>query len=89
VPGKKIIWDKDIIIFGITVFVAGWLAKRCISYCSLCYVYYISRTWYLRSWINATSLTICQPIPLAMHGFTTAEFMCYLGNTVTEECSFK
>jgi len=52
----------------------------------MCYVHYICLTWYLRTSINATSLTICQHIQLAMHGFSKRELMCYLGNTVTEEC---
>jgi len=73
----------------ITVFVAGWLAGRCINWWCLCCVRYIYITWYLISWINATSLTICQHIQLAMHGFTTAELVCYFGSTVTEECLFK
>jgi len=46
----------------------------CVLYC----------TWYPRSWINETSLTICQHIQLGMHGFSSAELMCYLGSTVTE-----
>jgi len=48
----------------------------------LCVLYL---TWYLGRCINETSLTICQHIQLAMQGFSTAELMCSLGNTVTEE----
>jgi hypothetical protein len=52
----------------------------------LCVLYL---TQYLRSRINETSLTVCQHIQIAMQGFSTAELMCSLGNTVTEECPLK
>jgi len=37
-----------------------------ITQLELCVVYL---TWYLTSWINETSLTICQHIQLAMEAF--------------------
>jgi len=79
---EKIIWDKDVYFwhYSFRGRLACWNVYKLMLFV-LCVQY---STWYLRSWINETSQTICRYVQLAMRGFSTAELVCYLGNTVAE-----